>query len=78
MERIDPDVLQDPTAPDTLEAPTPTFGVDGAERIAASVFGIRGRASALVSERDQNFRIAVEDGLGWVLKISNAAEDPGV
>ena len=78
MDRTEPDVIEDATRADTLEAPTPTFGLDDAELIAASVFGIRGRASALVSERDQNFRIAVEDGLGWVLKISNAAEDPGV
>jgi 4-aminobutyrate aminotransferase-like enzyme/Ser/Thr protein kinase RdoA (MazF antagonist) len=63
---------------DPLYAPVPAFDEDEAEAIAASGFGIDGRASALVSERDQNFLIAVEGGPDWVLKISNAAEDPAV
>ena len=37
-----------------------------------------GSATALVSERDQNFRLTDADGLAWVLKISNAVEDPAV
>ena len=77
MERIEADVA-DAAFADPLDAPVPAFGLDQAERIATSIFGIRGTATPLVSERDQNFRIAVEDGAGWVLKISNAAEDPGV
>jgi 4-aminobutyrate aminotransferase-like enzyme/aminoglycoside phosphotransferase (APT) family kinase protein len=32
----------------------------------------------LVSERDQNFRLDADDGSRWVLKVSNAAEDPAV
>lgn len=63
---------------DPLDGPVPSLGGDEAEAIAASAFGIRGRASALVSERDQNFRIDGDDGAGWVLKVSNAAEDPAV
>lgn len=78
MEQMDVDVAGDAAAEDPLVAPVPTFGAHDAERIAASAFGITGTASPLVSERDQNFRIDVEDGPGWVLKISNAAEDPGV
>jgi 4-aminobutyrate aminotransferase-like enzyme/Ser/Thr protein kinase RdoA (MazF antagonist) len=68
----------DDAAVDPLDAPVPSLGQDEAEEIAASAFGIRGHASALVSERDQNFRIDVDGGPGWVLKISNAAEDAGV
>ena len=57
-----------------LTASPPTFGVADAERIAADVFGVDGTATELRSERDQNFRI----GDGWVLKLSNAGEDPDV
>jgi 4-aminobutyrate aminotransferase-like enzyme/Ser/Thr protein kinase RdoA (MazF antagonist) len=78
VEQMDVDVAGDAALGDPLVAPVPTFGAHEAARIAASAFGITGTASPLVSERDQNFRIAVEDGPGWVLKISNAAEDPGV
>jgi 4-aminobutyrate aminotransferase-like enzyme/Ser/Thr protein kinase RdoA (MazF antagonist) len=35
-------------------------------------------ARPLVSERDQNFALAGEGGAGWVLKISNPAEERGV
>ena len=59
------------SGPDSvLTASPPTFDVAAAQRIAADVFGVVGRASELRSERDQNFRI----GDGWVLKLSNAGE----
>jgi Ser/Thr protein kinase RdoA (MazF antagonist) len=45
-----------------------------AERIARDQFGVDGRASALTSERDQNFLIRASDGTRIVLKIANAAE----
>ena len=64
--------------PDPLEAPPPAFGPGDAERIAADVFGVKGRASPLVSERDQNVKIVTGDGRGFVLKIGNPADDPGV
>ncbi|MEX1262920.1 MAG: aminotransferase class III-fold pyridoxal phosphate-dependent enzyme [Actinomycetota bacterium] len=63
---------------DVLAAPPPGFSPVDAERIAGRVFGIEGAASPLDSERDQNFRIQVSEGLGYVLKISNSAEDPAV
>lgn len=77
MEQMDVDVGGGATLGDPLVAPVPAFDAHDAARIAAA-FGITGAASPSVSERDQNFRIAVEDGPGWVLKISNAAEDPSV
>ncbi|MDH4334557.1 MAG: aminotransferase class III-fold pyridoxal phosphate-dependent enzyme [Chloroflexota bacterium] len=52
-----------------------------AEEIVRTTFGIRGGASPLVSERDQNFRItdpADPAAPGWVLKVSNAGEEPEV
>ncbi|HTE65975.1 MAG TPA: aminotransferase class III-fold pyridoxal phosphate-dependent enzyme [Candidatus Binatia bacterium] len=39
---------------------------------------MEGTALALVSERDQNFRLTDAAGAEWVLKVSNAAEDPAV
>ena len=57
-----------------LESVPPRFTVEEAERIAADVFGVRGPAYALGSERDQAFLL--EDGrAGAVLKISNRRED---
>jgi 4-aminobutyrate aminotransferase-like enzyme/Ser/Thr protein kinase RdoA (MazF antagonist) len=48
----------------------PRFTADDAARLAADVFGAEGAATALPSERDQNFRI----GDGYILKIANPAE----
>jgi 4-aminobutyrate aminotransferase-like enzyme/aminoglycoside phosphotransferase (APT) family kinase protein len=60
-----------------LEATPPTFTAEEAERIAAKLYGLRGTASALGSERDQAFLL--EDGrAGGVLKISNGSEDAAV
>ncbi|MGZ5298303.1 MAG: aminotransferase class III-fold pyridoxal phosphate-dependent enzyme [Actinomycetota bacterium] len=64
--------------PDPLEAPPPAFTTPHAERIVADAFGVNGAGSPLVSERDQNVKITTEDGRGFVLKIGNPADDPGV
>ena len=63
---------------DVLTARPPRFTLAEAAAIAADLFGVRGTATPLVSERDQNFRIAADDGRGWVLKISNPGEREGV
>jgi 4-aminobutyrate aminotransferase-like enzyme/Ser/Thr protein kinase RdoA (MazF antagonist) len=73
MEGFDDEVALDP-----LDAPAPSFTAREAEAIAASAFGVTGSATLLVSERDQNFGIELADGSGFVLKISNAVEDPAV
>lgn len=57
-----------------LTTTPPEFSAIEAERVAKQHFGIRGRVSSLVSERDQNFRLDAEDGQRFVLKISNPAE----
>ncbi len=62
---------------DPLEEPPPRFSAALAERIASERFGIQGAAEPLDSERDQNVRITTADGEGYVLKISNPAEDAG-
>ncbi|MGH7620417.1 MAG: phosphotransferase, partial [Gemmatimonadaceae bacterium] len=54
---------------------SPRFGLTAAERLAREHFGIDGRASALTSERYQNFLIRGSDGARVVLKVANAAEE---
>jgi 4-aminobutyrate aminotransferase-like enzyme/Ser/Thr protein kinase RdoA (MazF antagonist) len=66
------------TSADVLQASPPDLTRHDAEAVARDTFGLDGMAEPLVSERDQNFRITDADGAGWVLKVSNAAEDPGV
>jgi 4-aminobutyrate aminotransferase-like enzyme/Ser/Thr protein kinase RdoA (MazF antagonist) len=62
---------------DVLQAPPPRFSAAAAAALAERLFGVRGTASELGSERDQTF--LVDDGArGAVLKISNAGEDPAV
>src|SRR5947199_5854980 len=61
-----------------LEAPPPRFTADEIAAIAAELFGLRGVASDLGSERDQTFLIDDGGDGGGVLKISNLGEDPAV
>ncbi|HEX6474875.1 MAG TPA: aminotransferase class III-fold pyridoxal phosphate-dependent enzyme, partial [Candidatus Limnocylindria bacterium] len=62
-----------------LHADPPTLDAGRATEVARSLFGVEAvTARPLVSERDQNFRLDEADGSRWVLKVSNAAEDPGV
>jgi Ser/Thr protein kinase RdoA (MazF antagonist) len=53
---------------------TPLFDVDSAAAIAGEHFGIRARAQALPSERDQNFLLTNQAGEKFVLKIANSLE----
>jgi Ser/Thr protein kinase RdoA (MazF antagonist) len=52
----------------------PNFNITSAEAIAEELFGIRGRAQPLPSERDQNFLLTDSAGEKFVLKIANALE----
>ncbi|HEX5261381.1 MAG TPA: aminotransferase class III-fold pyridoxal phosphate-dependent enzyme [Gaiellales bacterium] len=63
------------TALGVLEASPPRFSPAEIAAIAADLFGVRGDARDLGSERDQTFLVEGEDGSG-VLKVSNLAEDP--
>src|SRR5262245_41828819 len=58
----------------TSVAHPPRLTTDAAERAAAEIFGIIGRATSLPSERDQNFAMACADGRRFGLKIANAGE----
>ncbi|NBO63991.1 MAG: aminotransferase class III-fold pyridoxal phosphate-dependent enzyme [Acidobacteria bacterium] len=57
---------------------TPRFTNEEALQIARELFGIDGVVSSLPSERDQNFRLTVGHGTGFVLKIANGCEERGV
>ncbi len=57
-----------------LTTTPPAFSDAEALGIADKHFGIKAGIQRLVSERDQNFRLATEDGRRFVLKISNHAE----
>lgn len=46
-----------------------------AENILFEIFGIKGAASSLPGEIDFNFRIKVENSVGYILKISRPEED---
>jgi 4-aminobutyrate aminotransferase-like enzyme/Ser/Thr protein kinase RdoA (MazF antagonist) len=59
---------------DVLTGEPPAFSPDEAADVAHSLFGLRGAATPLGSERDQGFLIANDDGPVGVLKISNASE----
>ena len=67
-----------PVTTNVLDADPPSLTPSDAEALAREHFGVHATADALVSERDQNFRLTGADGAAWVLKVSNAAEDRGV
>jgi 4-aminobutyrate aminotransferase-like enzyme/Ser/Thr protein kinase RdoA (MazF antagonist) len=53
----------------------PAFSLDDASGICRSVYGLRATASALPSERDQNFLLRTGAGDRFVLKFANATEE---
>lgn len=59
-----------------LIANPPTFAPAAATDVARDRFAVTGKLTALYSERDQNFRFAGGPDGDWILKISNADEDP--
>src|SRR5437763_4115415 len=65
-----------PFAP--LETAPPELSPEAATDIARRVFGVTGATARLDSERDLNFRIATQEGEGFVLKVSNPSDDPHV
>ncbi len=63
---------------DLFDAGAPPIPLPEVERMAASLFGVHGKAKALSGERDQNFHLRTEDGPGYVFKVHPPAEDPAV
>jgi Ser/Thr protein kinase RdoA (MazF antagonist) len=72
-------VSQRITDPFSVIAKTPPrLTVAQAEALERKHYGLEVTAAALLSERDQNFRLQSRDGRRYVLKIANAAEPPSV
>ena len=61
-----------------IAAKPPDFDEATIRQLLATKYDVTGDLTALVSERDQNTRVETGDGRRFVLKIANAAEDPGV
>ena len=55
-------------------APPPALAAETVQRLLKRDYGVDGTLSALVSERDQNFRVDTRDGRRFVAKIANARE----
>jgi 4-aminobutyrate aminotransferase-like enzyme/Ser/Thr protein kinase RdoA (MazF antagonist) len=58
-----------------LLAHSPNFDVEAASSLAEQLYGIRGTAISLPSERDQNFLLSTDSENKFVLKIANSLED---
>lgn len=69
-------VLSTAAAGELLATPSPSLTPAEVEHIARTHYGIEGTARLLTSERDQNFHLAAVDGRGFVVKVTNPAEDP--
>src|SRR5262245_20809439 len=54
---------------------SPNFSLEEATALARDLYGLDAAASALPSERDQNFLLRERSGEQYVLKIANALED---
>ena len=61
-----------------FSTPPPAFSIEEAEAMVFDFYGLIVRASALNSERDQNFLCSTPDDQKIVLKISNPDEDKAV
>ncbi len=54
---------------------SPSFSTEEAAALARELYGVHAQASALPSERDQNFLLTDQSGEKFVFKIANALED---
>ena len=59
---------------DAISTPQPEFTENQAKRALAEDFGLQGTLIPLLSERDQNFRVSIDDGRDFVFKIANSSE----
>ncbi|MEQ6249534.1 phosphotransferase [Sulfitobacter sp. HNIBRBA3233] len=63
---------------DLLSHDPPEISLDLAAALARDLYGIAGAAQKLTAEKDANFCVTDSAGAQWLLKITNAAEDPAV
>ena len=62
----------------TIKYDQPSFSGDEAVAEARRIYSLETAAKPLPSERDQNFLLTTASGERFVLKISNAVDDPQV
>jgi 4-aminobutyrate aminotransferase-like enzyme/Ser/Thr protein kinase RdoA (MazF antagonist) len=63
---------------DPLKTTPPALDVEAATQLLRDSFGVEASLTALVGERDQNFRVDVIDGGRFLFKISNPADGPSI
>jgi 4-aminobutyrate aminotransferase-like enzyme/Ser/Thr protein kinase RdoA (MazF antagonist) len=63
---------------DPLKTTPPALGVEAATQLLRDSFGVEASLTALVGERDQNFRVDVADGRRFLFKISNPADGSSI
>jgi Ser/Thr protein kinase RdoA (MazF antagonist) len=61
---------------DSMSATLTVTALPEAAAAVAAVYGLKGEAKRLSSERDETFLFKRTDGTAFILKIANAAEDP--
>jgi len=61
-----------------LDRNLPTFSITEAQQMAKQHFALEGEFTALVSERDQGFRVHTVNNEDFTFKISNSGDDFGV
>jgi Ser/Thr protein kinase RdoA (MazF antagonist) len=59
-----------------IESENPRLAESEIRQLLLEHYGLEAELESLVSERDQNFRLQCDDGRQFILKITNAAEDP--
>ncbi len=59
-----------------ISAAPPALGTEYVANAIEAQFGLAGKFSPLVSERDQNFLLRTDDGKKYVAKVTSAHEDP--
>jgi Ser/Thr protein kinase RdoA (MazF antagonist) len=67
-------MIQNSSSLATIAAPPPDFAQETVLELLNREYGLQGRLSPLVSERDQNFRLDTADNTQCVVKIANSAE----
>lgn len=59
---------------DVLTIAAPPVSVEEAAALVQQYYGLTGAIEAIAGERDRNFRLVIEDGRGFVLKMAHPAE----
>lgn len=67
-------MTESPSSLDTIAEPAPDVPEIEVLDLLTREYGLQGKLSPLVSERDQNFRLDATDGRQFVVKIANSAE----